>query len=132
MRVAQHSQVPRVRFIEQATTASIWLTVRQPPASASTIRKQSGWAERLQPVGCPGVRLRDLGLVPRVDRQRPAMGGQFQQKIDELVARSKGADPADIAHEKQPTDPIDTETRILSDPMAALSSRGRDGPLMAL
>ena len=46
------------------------------------------------------VAQRDLGLVPRIDRQRPAMHGQFQQKIDELVARSNGRIRADVAHEK--------------------------------
>jgi transposase len=46
------------------------------------------------------VRQRDLGLLPRVDRQRPAMHGEFQQKIDELVDRSHGRIRADKAHEK--------------------------------
>lgn len=46
------------------------------------------------------VRQRDLGLLPRVDRQRPAMHGEFQQKIDELVDRSHGKIRADKAHEK--------------------------------
>lgn len=46
------------------------------------------------------VRQRDLGLLPRVDRQRPAMHGQFQAKIDELVDRSHGKIRADKAHEK--------------------------------
>jgi transposase len=46
------------------------------------------------------VRQRDLGLLPRVDRQRPAMHGEFQAKIDELVDRSHGKIRADKAHEK--------------------------------
>ena len=46
------------------------------------------------------VRQRDLGLVPRLDRQRPAMHGEFQQKIDELVDRSQRRIRADMAHEK--------------------------------
>jgi transposase len=46
------------------------------------------------------VRQRDLGMLPTVDRQRPAMHGQFQQKIDELVDRSHGKIRADKAHEK--------------------------------
>ena len=46
------------------------------------------------------VRQRDLGLLPRVDRQRPAMHGQFQAKIEELVQRSSGKIRADKAHEK--------------------------------
>jgi hypothetical protein len=46
------------------------------------------------------VRQRDLGMLPRVDRQRPAMHGQFQAKIDELVDRSHGKIRADKAHEK--------------------------------
>ena len=46
------------------------------------------------------VRQRDLGMLPRVDRQRPAMHGQFQAKIDELVDRSNGRIRADVAHER--------------------------------
>ncbi len=46
------------------------------------------------------VRQRDLGLLPRLDRQRPAMHGEFQQKIDELVDRSHGKIRADKAHER--------------------------------
>ena len=46
------------------------------------------------------VAQRDLGLVPMVERQRPAMHGQFQLKIDELVERSGGRIRADVAHEK--------------------------------
>lgn len=46
------------------------------------------------------VAQRDLRLVPRVDRRRPAMHGEFQQKIDELLARSNEGIRADVAHEK--------------------------------
>ena len=38
--------------------------------------------------------------MPRVDRQRPAMQGEFRQKIDELVERSHGRIRADVAHGK--------------------------------
>jgi hypothetical protein len=46
------------------------------------------------------VAQRDLGLVPRVNRRRPAMHGEFQQRIDELVERSNGRVRADVAHAK--------------------------------
>lgn len=46
------------------------------------------------------VRQRDQGLVPRTDRQRPAMHSEFQRKIDELVDRSHGRIRADAAHDK--------------------------------
>jgi transposase len=45
------------------------------------------------------VRQRDLGLVARSERQRPAMHGEFQAKIDELVDRSHGRIRADKAHQ---------------------------------
>ena len=45
------------------------------------------------------VRQRDLGLVPRAERQRPAMQTEFQAKVDELVQRSHGRIRADKAHQ---------------------------------
>ena len=49
-----------------------------------------------------GSRQRELaaGTVPVVDRKRPAMGGLFAGKIDELVERSGGKIRADVAHDK--------------------------------
>jgi hypothetical protein len=46
------------------------------------------------------VRQRELGLVPKVERKRPAMEIEYARKIDELVARSSGRIRADIAHGK--------------------------------
>ena len=46
------------------------------------------------------VRQRDLGLVPRAKRQRPAMHGEFEAKIEELVDRSSGKIRADKAHQR--------------------------------
>ena len=39
------------------------------------------------------VRQRELGLVPKVERKRPAMEMDFMRKVDELVARSQREDP---------------------------------------
>src|SRR6516164_1648777 len=36
------------------------------------------------------VAQRDLGLVPKLERKRPAMELEYQRKVDELVARSHG------------------------------------------
>jgi transposase len=44
------------------------------------------------------VRQRDLGLVPRTERQRPAMHGEFVAKLEELVDRSSAKIRADKAH----------------------------------
>ena len=46
------------------------------------------------------VRQRELGLVPKVERKRPAMETDFMRKVDELVARSHGKIRADVAHGK--------------------------------
>jgi len=48
------------------------------------------------------VRQRELaaGTVPVAERKRPAMGGVFAAKIDELVERSGGKIRADAAHGK--------------------------------
>src|SRR6201994_4273330 len=44
------------------------------------------------------VAQRELGLVPKVERKRPAMEAEYQRKIDELVGRSSGRIRADVAH----------------------------------
>jgi transposase len=46
------------------------------------------------------VTQRDQGLVPKLDRRRSAMHGEFREKIDELVERSNGRIRADVAHGK--------------------------------
>jgi hypothetical protein len=46
------------------------------------------------------VEQRELGLVPKLDRRRPARQGEFRQKLDELVERSNGRIRADVAHRK--------------------------------
>jgi hypothetical protein len=46
------------------------------------------------------VAQRDLGLVPKLERKRPAMGVEYQRKVDELVARSHGKVRGDVAHGK--------------------------------
>ena len=46
------------------------------------------------------VAQRELGLVPKLDRRRPAMQGEFIGRLDELVERSSGRVRADVAHRK--------------------------------
>jgi len=46
------------------------------------------------------VAQRDLGLVPKLERKRPAMELEYQRKVDELVARSHGKVRGDVAHGK--------------------------------
>ena len=46
------------------------------------------------------VAQREQGLVPKVERKRPAMETDFMRKVDELVTRSSGRIRADVAHGK--------------------------------
>jgi hypothetical protein len=46
------------------------------------------------------VAQRDLGLVPKTERKRPAMETDYLREVDELVARSRGKIRADVAHGK--------------------------------
>ena len=46
------------------------------------------------------VAQRELGLVPKVERKRPAMESDYLGKVDELVDRSSGRIRADVAHGK--------------------------------
>ena len=46
------------------------------------------------------VAQRDRGMLPRPERRRPVMHGDFRAKIDELVERSGGKIRADVAHDK--------------------------------
>jgi transposase len=46
------------------------------------------------------VAQRDQGLVPKLERKRPAMQTDFMRKVDELVDRSSGRIRADVAHGK--------------------------------
>lgn len=46
------------------------------------------------------VEQRDRGALPKPERQRPVMHGDYRAKIDELVERSGGKIRADVAHGK--------------------------------